>query len=49
MLLKQGSLVLVDFSYSNLKETKVRPALILSNYGYNESSMDVVVLRVRSC
>lgn len=48
MLLKQGSLVLVDFSYSNLKETKFRPALVISNDGYNESSMDVVVLRVTS-
>ncbi len=48
MLLKQGSLVLVDFSYSNLKETKFRPALIISNYEYNENSMDVVVLRVTS-
>ncbi len=48
MLLNQGSLVLVDFSYSNLKETKFRPALVISNYDYNESSMDVVVLRVTS-
>ncbi len=48
MLLKQGSLVLVDFSYSNLKETKFRPALVISNDEYNESSMDVVVLRVTS-
>ena len=48
MSLKQGSLVLVDFSYSNLKETKFRPALVISNYEYNENSMDVVVLRVTS-
>lgn len=48
MSLKQGSLVLIDFSYSNLKETKFRPALVISNCEYNESSMDVVVLRVTS-
>ncbi len=48
MSLKQGSIVLVDFSYSNLKETKFRPALVISNSEYNESSMDVVVLRVTS-
>ncbi len=48
MLLKQGSIVLVDFSYSNLKETKFRPALVISSSEYNESSIDVVVLRVTS-
>ena len=48
MLLKQGSIVLVDFSYSDLKETKFRPALVISSSEYNESSIDVVVLRVTS-
>lgn len=48
MLLKQGSIVLVDFSYSDLKETKFRPALVISNSEYNEGSIDVVVLRVTS-
>ena len=48
MLLKQGSIVLVDFSYSNLKETKFRPALVISNLKYNENSMDVLVMRVTS-
>ncbi len=48
MLLKQGSIVLVDFSYSNLREAKFRPALVISNFEYNENSMDVVVMRVTS-
>ncbi|MCZ7358144.1 MAG: type II toxin-antitoxin system PemK/MazF family toxin [Candidatus Methanoperedens sp.] len=48
MMLKQGSIVLVDFSYSNLKETKFRPALVISNFEYNENSMDVLVMRVTS-
>ena len=48
MLLKQGSLVLVDFSYSNLKQTKFRPAFVISNFEYNENSMDVLVMRVTS-
>ena len=48
MLLKQGSIVIVDFSYSNLQETKFRPALVISNYEYNQNSMDVMVLRVTS-
>ncbi len=45
---KQGSIVLVDFSYSNLKEAKFRPALVISNSEYNEHSIDIVVLRVTS-
>jgi len=48
MLLKQGSIVLVDFSYSNLREAKFRPALVISNFDYNENSMDVLVMRVTS-
>ena len=48
MSLKQGSIVLVDFSYSNLAESKYRPALVISNSEYNENSIDVVVLRVTS-
>ncbi len=40
--------MLVDFSYSNLKEAKFRPALVISNDRYNENSIDVVVLRVTS-
>ena len=48
MSIKQGSIVLVDFSYSNLKEAKFRPALVISSSEYNEDSIDVVVLRVTS-
>ena len=48
MSIKQGSVVLVDFSYSNLKETKFRPALVISSSEYNEDSIDVVVLRITS-
>ncbi len=39
MPIKQGSIVLVDFSYSNLKETKYRPALVISSSKYNESEI----------
>jgi len=48
MSIKQGSIVLVDFSYSNLKETKFRPALVMSCSEYNEDAIDVVVMRVTS-
>jgi len=45
---KQGSMVLVDFSYSNLKDAKFRPALVISSSEYNEHSKDIVVLRITS-
>jgi mRNA-degrading endonuclease toxin of MazEF toxin-antitoxin module len=41
MSIKQGSIVLVDFSYSNLKESKFRPALVMSSSEYNEDAIDV--------
>ncbi len=29
--IEQGDIVLVDFSYSDLKRSKLRPALVMSN------------------
>jgi mRNA-degrading endonuclease toxin of MazEF toxin-antitoxin module len=48
MTIKQGSVVLVDFSYSNLKEAKFRPALVISSSEYNKEAIDVVLLRITS-
>ncbi|MFQ6055132.1 MAG: type II toxin-antitoxin system PemK/MazF family toxin [Methanosarcinales archaeon] len=48
MKFDQGSIVLVDFSYSSLKASKLRPALLISNSNYNEGSLDVVVLKITS-
>jgi mRNA interferase MazF len=45
---KQGDIVLVEFSYSDLKRSKFRPALVISTSRYNVSSLDVVVLRITS-
>jgi len=44
----QGSVVLVDFSYSNQVQSKVRPALIVSNSRYNAISRDVIVMKITS-
>jgi len=42
----QGSIVLVDFSYSNQIQSKVRPALVVSNSRYNRTSRDVIVVKI---
>jgi len=42
----QGSIILVDFSYSDQVRSKVRPALIVSNSRYNAISRDVIVMKI---
>ncbi|MFA6362075.1 type II toxin-antitoxin system PemK/MazF family toxin [Methanoregula sp.] len=42
----QGAVVLVDFSYSNQIQSKVRPALVVSNSRYNRISRDVIVVKI---
>lgn len=44
----QGSVVLVDLSYSNQAESKVRPVLVVSNSRYNTISRDVIVMKITS-
>jgi mRNA-degrading endonuclease toxin of MazEF toxin-antitoxin module len=44
--LNQGSIVLVDFSYSNQHQSKLRPALVISNSANNLISRDVVVMKI---
>ena len=46
--IEQGDIVLVDFSYSDLKQSKLRPALVMSNSAYNSTSLDVIALRITS-
>lgn len=46
--MEQGDIVLIDFSYSDWKRSKFRPALVISNSRYNSTSFDVVVLRITS-
>ena len=41
--MNQQDLVWVRLSYSNLKESKVRPAVVVSNDSYNKGSPDIVV------
>lgn len=44
----QGSVVLVDFSYSDQIRSKVRPALVVSNSRYNGIFRDVIVMKITS-
>jgi mRNA-degrading endonuclease toxin of MazEF toxin-antitoxin module len=46
--LDQGSVVLVDFTYSNQQQSKLRPALVVSNSEYNRISRDIVVMKIIS-
>jgi mRNA interferase MazF len=46
--LKQGSIVLVDFTYSDQTLSKLRPALVVSNSRYNAISRDVIVVKITS-
>jgi len=48
MHLKQKDIVLLPYPYSNLKEEKVRPALVLSNESFNKQSHDCIVVPLTS-
>ena len=44
----QRDIVLLPFPFSNLKQSKVRPVIILSNDKHNKKSNDIVVMPVTS-
>jgi mRNA interferase MazF len=44
----QRDIVLIKFPFSDLSGAKVRPALVISNKGYNIKSLDTVVLALTS-
>lgn len=46
--MKQQDLVWVKLPFSSLEESKVRPAVIVSNDGYNNKNQDVIVCAVTS-
>lgn len=46
--MNQQDLVWVKLPFSDLRQSKVRPSLVVSNNGYNKSSPDVVVCAVTS-
>ena len=46
--MNQQELVWVKLPFSNLRESKVRPALIVSNDRYNKSNPDIIVCAITS-
>jgi len=44
----QGSVVLIDLGYSDQVQSKLRPALIISNSEINRISRDVIVMKITS-
>lgn len=46
--MNQQHLVWVRLPFSDLRQGKVRPALVVSNNGYNKSNPDIVVCAVTS-
>lgn len=48
MELSAGDIVLVPFPFTDLTARKKRPAMVLSDQGYNRTSPDVIVLGITS-
>lgn len=44
----RGDVVLVPFPFTDLSDTKRRPALILSSGAYNEATGDVIIAQITS-
>ena len=47
-MIEQQDLLLVPFPFSDQSGRKVRPVVVLSNNGFNESSEDLIVVGVTS-
>lgn len=48
LMINQKDIVLIRFPFSDLSGSKVRPAVVVSNDGYNGRSLDVIVLAMTS-
>jgi len=47
-VISQRDVVLLSFPFSNLQTSKVRPAIVLSNNGYNRRSEDFIAVPLTS-
>ena len=48
MKVKQKEIVLLPYPFTNLRETKVRPAIIISNDHFNEKLDDCIMIPLTS-
>ncbi|MEB3311303.1 MAG: type II toxin-antitoxin system PemK/MazF family toxin [Snowella sp.] len=48
MKVKQREIILINFPFSDLTGTKVRPALVVSSNQYNQNNLDAFVLAITS-
>ena len=48
MNVKQKEIVLLSYPFSNLEETKVRPAVVISNNFFNNNSDDFIAVPITS-
>ncbi len=46
--MKRGTIVLINASFSDLSDTRTRPALVISNEDYNTKQDDVVLILMSS-
>jgi mRNA interferase MazF len=46
--IRRGDIVLIEFPHSNMAQTVVRPALVISNDEHNASDPDVVCVMISS-
>ena len=44
----QGDIVIVPFTFTDLTGVKQRPALVISNNGYNQKNLDVIICGITS-
>lgn len=47
-MISQRDIVLLSFPFSDLQSSNVRPAIVLSNDGYNRSSKDFIAVPLTS-
>jgi mRNA interferase MazF len=47
-MISQRDVVLLSFPFSDLRAKKVRPAIVISNDGYNRRSEDILVVPTTS-
>lgn len=47
-MISQRDIILISFPFSNLRESKVRPVVVVSNNAYNKKSGDFIAIPLTS-